>query len=192
MTAPSRAPPHAPHPAPPRPRLRDAARGLVLAACLALPAWGEPARPFTAPGVTIQDLGVYCRPGTTTREAAPGTTLGYIHQLSGLPVIAFRRQDVPARLGIHFGVIVMTDRDIPGVRAETWKPGASRPEVWHTDHLAGVPRARGFLFEFPEELVVGTWRMDAYDGETLIYSVEWEVRPGGALPGVTSDCDLMS
>jgi hypothetical protein len=165
---------------------------LALVALASLPATAEPAPPFTAPGVTIQDFGIYCRPGTTTLEAAPETTLGYIHKLSGLPVIAFRQQEVPARLGIHFGVIIRTDRDISGVRAETWKPGATRPEVWFTDHLADTPRARGYLLEFPEELLTGIWRMEAFDGATLLYSIEWELRPGDELPGVSSDCDLFS
>jgi hypothetical protein len=165
---------------------------LAIVLLLALPVGAEPAPPFTAPGVSIQAYGIYCRPGTTTREAAPDTSLGYINLIQGLPVIAFRQQEVPARLGIHFGLIVTIDRDIADVRAETWKPGATRPEVWFTDHLADTPRARGFVFEFPEELVTGFWRMEAYDGDTLLYSVEWEVLPGTDLPGVTSDCDLLA
>lgn len=172
--------------------LRALAQALAVALLLAQPAVAEPAPPFTAPGVTVIDFGVYCRPGTSTREAAPGTTLGYINRIQGLPVMAFRQQDVPARLGVHFGVIVVIDRDISNVRAETWKPGATQPETWFTHHVADVPRARGYLFEFPEELVPGTWRMDAYEGETLLYSIEWNVRPGTELPGVTSDCDLLT
>jgi hypothetical protein len=165
---------------------------LVVALVLALPLRADPAPPFTAPGVTIVDLGVYCRPGTTTREEAPGTTLGYIQKLPGLPAMAFSQQTVPARIGVHFGVIVATDRDIPGIRAETWKPGATTPEVWFTDHIADTPRARGFVFEYPEELIPGPWVMEAYDGDTLLYRVEWQVLPGNQLPGVSSDCDLLA
>ena len=165
---------------------------LSLALVLALPVWAEPAPPFVAPGVSIVDLGVYCRPGTTTREDAPGTTLGYIQKLPEMPVMAFRQQDIPARIGVHFGVIVVTDRDILGMRAETWVPGAATPEVWFTDHIAGTPRARGFVFEYDRELIPGLWVMEAFDGDTLLYRVEWEVLPGDQLPGVTSDCDLLA
>jgi hypothetical protein len=165
---------------------------LVVALMLALPLRADPAPPFTAPGVTIVDLGVYCRPGTTTREDAPGTTLGYIQKLPDMPAMAFRQQQIPARIGVHFGVVVMTDRDIAGIRAETWTPGAIRPEVWFTDHTADVPRARGFVFEYPHELRPGPWVMEAYDGDTLLYRVEWQVVPGDELPGVTSDCDLLA
>jgi hypothetical protein len=164
----------------------------ILAATFASAVLAEPAPPMTTPGITIDGFGIYCRPGTTTTEPAPETTLGYIHQFSGLPEIAFHQLEVPARMGVHFGVIVTADRDIAGVRAETWKPGATRPEVWYSDHYADTPRARGFVFEFPEELVTGIWRMDAFDGDTLLYRVEWEVVPGTSLPGVTSDCTFVA
>ena len=165
---------------------------LTLAVVLAWPVWAEPAPPFTAPGVVLVDLGIYCRPGTTTREDAPGTSLGYIQKLPGTPSIAFRQQQVPARIGVHFGVIVALDRDVIDMRAETWMPGATRPEVWFTDQSADLPRARGFAFEYPHELIPGPWVMEAYDGDTLLYRVEWEVLPGDALPGVSSDCELLS
>lgn len=167
---------------------------LTLAAVMALapPLWAEPAPPFTAPGISIVDLGVYCREDTTGKEDAPGTSLGYIQRLSGTPAIAFRQQEVPARIGVHFGVIVRTDRDILGIRAETWLPGATAPEVWFTDHYADTAQARGFVFDFEHELIPGPWVMEAYDGDTLLYRVEWEVRPGDQLPGVSSDCDLLA
>jgi hypothetical protein len=164
----------------------------ALALALAFPAGAEPPPPVTAPGVTILDLGIYCRPDATTKEDAPGTILGYIRNLPGPPAISFRQQEVPARIGVHFGLIVMTDRDIPGVRVETWKPGATEPELWFTDHAAGTPHARGFAFDFPQELIPGRWRMEAHDGSTLLYRVEWEVLPGDQLPGVTSDCNLIT
>ncbi|MCU0826721.1 MAG: DUF3859 domain-containing protein [Tabrizicola sp.] len=167
-------------------------RTLLVTGLLAFPAWADPKPPYSAPGIVLEGVGVYCQPGTSIREEAPGTTLGYIHRLSGTPQIAFQQQEVPARLGLHFGVIVRPDRTIAGVRAETWKPGATKPEVWYADLDADVPRARGFVFEFPDELVTGIWRMDAFEGDTLLYSVEWEVVAASELPGVTSDCTLLS
>ena len=164
----------------------------LLAALASTIAFADPAAPVTSPGITFVGLGIYCDADNTKTEAAPGTSLGYIHILPGQPQIAFHQQQVPARLGVHFGVVVVSDRDIADVRNETWKPGADRPEIWHTNLTATVPRARGFVFELADELVTGLWRMDAFDGNTLLYSVEWEVLPGSDLTGVTSDCDLMS
>jgi hypothetical protein len=169
---------------------------LLLSFVLALlpgpAALADPAPPVTAPGITLNGYGILCRTGTTRREAAPDTSLGYIQIMAAMPEIAFVRQDIPARLDIHFGLIVTSDRDIAGVRSETWKPGASLPEVWYADFTANVPRARGFSFDFAHELQPGLWRMEAFDGATRLYSVEFEVRPGGDLPGLTSDCTLLS
>ena len=161
----------------------------VLSGALAL---ADPAPVSTAPGITFAGLGIYCDEDDTQTEAAPGTSLGYVHILRNQPRIAFAQQEVPARLGVHFGVVVVSDRDIAEVRNETWKPGATRPEVWFTDLAATVPRARGFVFERADELVTGIWRMDAFDGDRLLYSVEWEVRPASDLPGISSDCDFLS
>lgn len=165
---------------------------LALMLALALPAKAELPAPILAPGVTLVDLGIFCRPGTTTRQDAPETSLGYVNALTELPAIAFRQQEVPARIGVHFGVIVALDRDIAGVRAETWMPGATEPEVWYTDETADIPRGRGFVFEFPNELLPGPWVMEAYDGDTLLYRVEWQVLPGDQLPGVSSDCEFVA
>jgi Domain of unknown function (DUF3859) len=174
-------------------------RGFALAVLLAIgplaagsPALAEPAPPVAGPGLTIDAVGIFCRKGTTRREAAPETTLGYIELLDGLPELAFRQQTVPARIGVQFGVIVTVDRDIPAVRNETWKPGATTPEVWFADHWAGVPRSRGFSFDFPNELVPGIWRMQAFDGDKLLYTVEFDVVPGTEQPGIGSDCNLLS
>lgn len=169
-------------------------RGLALAIFLAVGsrALAEPALPFAAPGITIDAVGIFCAKGTTRREDAPETTLGYIQLLDGLPEMAFRQQTVPARIGVQFGVIMTADRDIPGIRNETWKPGATTPEVWSADLLAGVTRSRGFSFDYPEELLPGIWRMQAFDGDTLLYSVEFDVVPGTEQPGIGSDCNLLS
>lgn len=168
------------------------ARTLPLALMLALPARAEPVPPYLAPGVTLVDLGIFCQPGTTTREDAPETALGYVHAITDLPTVAFRQQEVPARIGVNFGVIVAFDRDLTGVRAETWKPGVPTPDVWYTDETADVPRARGYVLEFPDELLPGLWTMEAYDGDTLLYRVHWEMLPGDQLPGVGSACEFVS
>lgn len=169
-------------------------RGLFLLILLAFgpAAVAEPALPTSSPGIAITAAGIFCAKGTTLRQDAPGTSLGYIQLLHGTPEIAFHQQEVPARLGVLFGVIVTADRDIPEVRNVTWKPGATTPEVWFANLSADVPKSRGFSFDFAEELVPGIWRMEGYEGDRLLYSVEFEVLPGSALPGVGSDCNLLS
>jgi len=170
-------------------------RRLAFGLCAALAAsaaLAELSSPIAGPGISIQEIGIYCRADTEATEPAPETALGYIFVLDGIPEFAFKQRQVPARLGISFGLVVTADYDIPGARIDTWRPGATTPDVWYADFTAGVPRMRGFRFDFADELITGLWRMEAYDGEALLYSVTFEVRPGEEMPGVTSDCNLLS
>lgn len=170
-------------------------RTLALCLCVAFSAaaaLAELSSPIVGPGITIQEMGIYCRTDTEATEPAPETALGYIFVLDQIPEFAFKQRLVPARLGVSFGLVVTADRDIAGARIDTWRPGATSADIWYSDFTAGVPRMRGFSFDFADELVTGLWRMEAYDGDTMLYSVAFDVRPGSEMPGVTSDCDLLS
>jgi len=175
--------------------MKTLARQILLALGLALPApalLADPALRTTAPGIELVEVGIFCQVATVATATAPETELGYVTLLPGTPQIAFRQQEVPARLGVQFGVVVRSDRIIERVRNETWAPGVNQPDIWYQSLAVDDGKARGFMFEFPEELRIGTWRMDAFDGDTLLYSVAWEVLPADALPGVGSDCGLVS
>ncbi|MBK6468130.1 MAG: hypothetical protein IPF96_15700 [Rhodobacter sp.] len=69
---------------------------------------------------------------------------------------------------------------------------AGVPEIWYSDLFADVPSMRGYSFDFEAELIPGLWRMEAWDGETRLYSIDFEVVPPSALPGIGSDCNLLS
>lgn len=170
-------------------------RTLALGLCtvfVATAAQAQLSPPVLAPGITLQEFGIYCRSEPGVTESAPETALGFIYLLDGNPEFTFQQREIPARLGISFGLEVTADYDIPEARIDTWRPGATKPEIWYSEFEAGVPRMRGFTFEFPEELVTGIWKMEAYDGDTLLYSLTFDVRPGSEMPGVTSDCNLLS
>lgn len=164
----------------------------LMLGLLASGALAELAPIRTAPGIEVEGMGVYCNLEAEGREDAPETDLGYIDILSGMPEFAFRQREIPARLGISFGVIAISDRNIAQARIETWRPGAAKPDIWYKDIIAGEPAMRGFSFDFAHELTPGVWLMEAYDGATLLYSVSFEVLPGTELPGVSSDCNLLS
>lgn len=170
--------------------LRRWLSGLLI--LLAHGVFAETPAPVTGPGIVLQSIGIYCRPEIASTEVAPDTEVGYINLMAATPEFAFRQTEVPARLGVSFGLLVVSDRDIPTVRVVTWKPGAASPETWTTNLLSGEPKMRGFVFETESELITGPWRMEAYDGDTQLYSVTFQVVPGTELPGVTSDCNLLS
>lgn len=164
----------------------------VLALLVASPALADPAPPSTAPGIVIEGYGVHCTIETEGTQAAPGTESGFVNLLSGTPEFTHRQQEIPARIGISFAVVALSDRDIVDARLVTWKPDATQPEYWVSDMAANEPSIQGFMFETPAELIPGLWRLEAYEGDTQLYSVEFEVLPGDQLPGVTSDCNLLS
>ncbi|MCU0826722.1 MAG: DUF3859 domain-containing protein [Tabrizicola sp.] len=155
-------------------------------------ALADPAPPTAGPGIVIADFGIYCRQDRTQLEPAPGTSAGHVRLLESSPDFVFRQQTIPARLGISFGVASVADRDIPDARIEVWLPGAPSPEMWYSNMYAGDSETRGFTFDHSHELVTGPWRMEAWDGETLLYRIEFEILPGTELPGLSSDCDFVS
>lgn len=169
--------------------LRYAALCLLL---LIRPLWADPAPPQDSPGITILDFGVYCRPQVTAQEEAPETALGYINIFSATPTIRFHGQQVHAALGVSFGLLFRSDRDILQARMESWKPGRTEPEIWYTDIPGSMDRSRGFTFDFEEELIPGLWRLEAWDGDQLLYRIEFDVLPPSKLPAEMSDCNLMS
>ena len=155
-------------------------------------ALADPAPPTASVLAEIVEYGIYCKPKEAGRVDAPDTALGYINLFEGEFDFRFHQQQVPAQLGMSFGLIIRPAIDVPVARMETYKPGTTAPEVWYTDLHAGEPKTRGFSFDFPEELILGTWRMEGWDGDTRLYSIEFQVVPPSALPGIGPDCNLLS
>lgn len=165
----------------------------AIAGCiLALPAMAELAPVTAARGIVLEKIGIYCNLATDGRVDAPETELGYIQTLVATPEFAFEQREIPARLGISFGILTVSDRDIPQARMEVSRPGLPNPDIWYSDFTAGSTEVRGFSFDFASELVPGIWTFSAYDGDQQLYSVEFEVLPGSELPGISSDCNLLS
>ena len=146
----------------------------------------------SASGIVIEKVGIYCKVEAEGRLAAPETELGYIQTMVAVPEFAFQQREVPARLGISFGILITSDREISQARMEVKRPDLPKPEIWYSDFSTGVTEVRGFSFDFQNELIPGIWRFSAFDGNQQLYSVEFEVVPGSDLPGVSSDCNLMS
>lgn len=166
---------------------------IALLGCVsAAPAMAELAPVSAAPGIVVEKVGIYCKVETDGRVAAPETELGYIQTIVATPEFAFEQREVPARLGISFGVLVTSDREILQARMEVARPDLAKSEIWYSDFAADTAEIRGFSFDFANELVPGIWRFSAYDGTQLLYSVEFEVLPGSELPGISSDCNLLS
>jgi Domain of unknown function (DUF3859) len=164
----------------------------VFAVFAVTAAFAEPAPPQGSAMTDIVDFGIYCRPSVAGTEAAPDTSLGYVNVLAEDPVFRHQQQEVPAIIGVSFGVLALSHQTILNARMETYRPGKTSPDVWYADMYEGQTKSRGFTFEFEDELLVGLWRMEAWDGDTRLYIIEFDVVPPSALPGIGADCNMLS
>ncbi|NGM45674.1 DUF3859 domain-containing protein [Rhodobacter sp. SGA-6-6] len=174
------------------------ALALTLLACpaLAAPVFAAPAEPQAAAEVARLEVGVFCALQAMDRMPAPGTASGWIH----VPTteITFHwpdRQVVPAALGLAFGVratgapgFATTDR----AEVRVTRPGGLAPEVWSSGISDAGAALSFFRFDTADELVPGLWTFEAWDGEALLYRVEFEVVPAAAVPEIVDACGATS
>lgn len=169
-------------------------RGLILALTVALPLRAEPAPPHAASEVAYLKLGIFCALQAMDQRPAPGALSGWIHAPDG--PIDFHWPDarvVPAVLGLAFGV---KSQMVPGVFASgemrVYRPGATTPETWDTTFSDTGEQFGFFRFDREDELLPGLWRFEAWEGETRLYSAEFEVVPAAALPEIAQACGATS
>jgi hypothetical protein len=165
---------------------------LGLLFCAGTATAGEPAPPTTSADLANFSVGVLCSPRVADRALAPNTQLGYTNVVAAPRKIGFAQQRVPATLGVSFGVMFTPTHALAGVRNETYRPGATKPDVYYSDIEAKPGRYRGFAFEFPEELIPGLWRMESWLGDKLLYRVDFQVVPETSLPEIQAQCQGMS
>jgi hypothetical protein len=151
-----------------------------------------PAPPLGSPLVRDLSVGVLCAPRVSDQITAPNTRPGYVNRIAKAPKLSFAQQVVPAALGVSFGITFTPVHDLVGVRNLTYRPGKATPDVYYSDILAKPNRFRGYGFDTPDEMITGLWRLEGWQGDRLLYSVEFEVVPGASLPDIQAQCQGMS
>ena len=139
------------------------------------------------------EYGLFCDQGTTTREDAPNTTLGYIENISGEVVFRNHGTIVPAQMGMNFGVkssaLGATAID---VLVRTTHPAfsvdGSTVGEWQGEISAGELTYKGFGFDFPYEMALGDWVLETYKGDILLYRVEFTVVDPKTVPWLAQMC----
>lgn len=169
-------------------------RGLILALMLAGPVRADPAPPAADPMVASLKVGIFCALQAMDQRPAPGTLSGWIHVPEG--EIDFHWPDaqvVPAAIGLAFGV---KSRMVAGVFAQgemrVYRPGSSTPETWDSSFSDLSDQIGFFRFDREDELISGLWRFEAWEGNTRLYAVEFEVVPAAALPDIVQACGAIS
>lgn len=177
-----------------RQTITNQTRLLLLALLFYGPLQADPAPPQASAEVASLKVGVFCALQAMNQRPAPGTLFGWIHVPDG--VIDFHWPDhqvVPASVGLAFGV---KSQMIPGVFASgemrVYRPGSSTPETWNSTFSDTGEQFGFFRFDREDELIPGLWRFEAWEGETRLYSAEFEVVPAAALPKISQACGATS
>ncbi|WP_333817385.1 DUF3859 domain-containing protein [Tabrizicola sp.] len=167
---------------------------LALALALSSPVQADPAPPQAAPLVASLRVGVFCALQAMDQRPAPGTLSGWIHVPDRM--IDFHwpdRQVVPAAVGLAFGVKSrLVDGAFAAGEMRVYRPGSTTPETWESGFSDTGEQFAFFRFDRDEELIPGLWRFEAWEGETQLYSVEFEVVPAAALPEIVNACGAIS
>jgi len=147
------------------------------------------------------ESGVICAPVATGEAKAPDTLAGTTHLISENPPFVSQENQVPAVLGIGFGVKSMS----------IYPDGLSDVQMVITHPPMGVQKTTSqsykttisgrsqsitfYQFDFDYELQIGTWRMEAIRGEEILFSAEFEIVLPNQMPELSQVCgfeDLLS
>lgn len=172
--------------------VQSCCRTLLSAFLLAAPAQADPEPPRHADTVEIQQVGVMCDPTNFDIMDAPQTQGGSVRTYDGAPIFVTKGQTIPAVPGINFGVQFTVSHDVPKLRYMISTPHWNRRDIWEISTTAYRINHQGYS-EDPDELPeLGIYLLEAWNGSTRLYAIEFEVVPAAQMPGIDSICDLVS
>ena len=140
------------------------------------------------------ESGVLCLPEPAGFAPAPNTLTGSTKIITEEPEFTSTDNQVPAVLGIGFGVksLALRPGGIEGVVIFVTHPpmGDTQTQLqsfttWIND---SDPSLTFFHFDHSYELVQGTWNFTAMLGEEVLFSVPFEVVDPKRLPGLAESC----
>ena len=153
------------------------------------------------PAIISLEAGIVCPPETVGSTPAPGTIAGTTHIIEVEPPFVSNARQVPAVLGIGFGVKSQTSvaGGLNDVTMYVTHPamGDTQTEVQSfTSRISDLdPSLTFYQFDYAYELLEGPWTMTAIrEGETL-FSVGFDVVAPEAVPELARACgylDLLS
>lgn len=143
--------------------------------------------------IAVLEIGLFCDSGRSTRQDAPETTLGWIENIEGEVIFANHGNIVPAQLGINFGVKARAKvNPISDVRLKTTHPefsvDGSTVGEWVGEIVESELTYKGFGFDYPYEMVLGDWTLEAYSNGALLYSITFTVVAPETVPWLAQMC----
>jgi len=139
--------------------------------------------------------GYFCALETVATEAAKGTVSGTINLVERSPDFIGPGPEVPARLGIGFGVKVrmapgLTGRATVRVQHPPMGPQAVTRQHWQTTLTDERAQYLGYTFEQSYELLPGPWSLSASANGRPIYSVSFTVVDPRQMPWVNCGAQI--
>jgi hypothetical protein len=175
----------------------------LLYVCAAFLAAAPPAFAEDLVSVRIASLeaGIICPPTAMSTRPAPDTLAGTTYLIDEDPPFVARSRQVPAALGIGFGVKVRA-RSPEGIEPVTvivshppmGESGTTR-QSFETRISGGDGALTFYQFDHAYELVPGAWQFTALTKDTVLYSASFKVVPAEMVPELASVCgylDLLS
>lgn len=152
------------------------------------------------PAIAELQAGVICAPEVISTVPAPDTVAGISNIIAGDPPFVTNGRVVPAVIGIGFAIKARSaGQDYPFVTMVVTHPpmgdqGTTR-QSYDSSLSAAEMSLTAWQFEFDYELVTGPWTVSAFDGDTLLFSIGFDVVPPAMLPELAATCgyqDLLS
>lgn len=180
-----------------------AARAFLAGAALLLSAAAGPARaqessldPYIDEEVMAEvTFGLNCAVEIVGSMDAPGTERGSVDVFDTSPEIDPQGQIVPALKGMGFGVRARAadGHSVTGATFRVTHPpfptSGTTLQSWSASYVSRAFSTHLYRFDYPYEMVTGTWIMEAWDGDRLLYRIPFTVVPPEAYPGADSLCD---
>lgn len=164
--------------------------------------FGRPGDP-KSPDIEFFEAGVICAQDTGVSRPAPDTVAGTTHVIDeARPFVSSNHRTVPAVIGIGFGV-----RASPVFANGVWDVvmsvthpafaggGATQQSFLTSLGPQGAPGVTFYQFDYPYELALGDWTMNASVGDTIYYRATFTVVAPQSVPSLAGACgylDLLS
>ncbi len=143
------------------------------------------------PTIVVGEVGLHCPYEVSRSEPAPETEIGAIDVITGEPHVIALTMTVPAIADLGFGVQLKLapDTELPGaeivVHHPPMGPNGVTEQRWIPNLTDQSFNLSMYRFDFPYELLVGTWTIALEQGGTTHFYAEFDVVP--APSGLTLD-----
>lgn len=138
---------------------------------------------YAHPDWNIYSYGIYCADYKAEVKDAPDTATGYISTVAGKPEIEHQTDQIPIfenlSMGFYYGPEpdVLVDNIRFHISHPPYRNAEGQTQESFSVEFDGLEaRLNGFRFEFPFEMVPGTWTMTLMQEDVTLIAMDFFVR----------------